>query len=84
VKSAANGEHIVVLTATGQQVGKTYTLAPVGARCRQLEAAVGTREGHSWSVEYTEEGTAGRTRFVLSGPVPSAAPVKSNTAVVVW
>ena len=85
VRAAANGEHIVVLTATGQQVGKSYSLLASGAVYAHVGIpALGARDGSSWTVEYTEEGTSGRTRFVLSGPVPSARPPVSNTVVVKW
>lgn len=86
VRAAANGEHIVVLTATGQaKVGKTYSLSASGAVFSPLGVPfLGARDGSSWTVEYTEEGTSGRTRFVLSGPVPSTSPGRSNTVVVTW
>ncbi len=85
VRTGSNGEHIVVLTSTGQQIGKTYTLTPSGAPFHRLGVpSIGTREDGNWTVEYTEEGTAGRTRFVLSGPVPNASPPRSNTVVVKW
>ncbi len=92
VKAGPGGEHIVVLTATGQQVGKTYTLTPSGAPFHRLGVPfLGTREDGSWTVEYTDEGVSGQTSFVLSGPVPSlagpgpsASPPRSNTVVVTW
>ncbi len=92
VRTGSNGEHIVVLTSMGQQVGKTYTLTPSGAPFHRLGVPfLGTRERTGWTVEYTEEGVSGQTRFVLSGPVPalagpgpSASPPRSNTVVVTW
>lgn len=86
VKAAANGEHIVVLTATGQaKVGKSYSLTASGAVFAPLGVpSLGTRKRAGWTVEYREEGTSGRTRFVLIGPVPSASPGRSNTLVVWW
>lgn len=85
VRVEANGKFKVVLIATGQQVGETYTLSASGAGFASLGGpALGTREGSSWSVEYVEEGTSGRSKFVLTGPVPSASPGKSNTVVVTW
>ena len=80
VRAAAGGEHIVLLTAKGQKVNQNYTLTPSGASAHQLSAALGAREGGSWSVQYTEEGTSGRTTFVLSGPVR----ITSDAVVVTW
>ena len=92
VVAAPNGEFKVVLTATGQQVGKTYSLLAIGAVYSHVGIpSLGAREGRSWTVEYAEEGTSGQTRFSLSGPLPalagpgpSAAPPASNTVVVKW
>lgn len=85
VVAVGGGEFKVLLTATGQQVGKSYSLLASGAVYAHVGIpALGARDGSSWTVEYTEEGTSGRTRFVLSGPVPSARPPVSNTVVVKW
>ena len=93
VKAGPNGEHVVVLTALGAaKVGKTYSLTATGAPFHRLGVpSLGTRERAGWTVEYTEEGTAGQTKFTVSGPLPalagpgpSAAPPRSNTVVVTW
>ncbi len=84
VVAVGGGEFKVVLTGIGQQVGKSYSLTATGATFHRLGMALGAPEGSSWQIQYTEEGTSGRTRFTMLGPVPSAAPPTSNTVVVTW
>lgn len=83
VRAAANGEHSVVLTATGEVVGKSYSLAPTGAPFHRLGGPALSVLSSHWIVKWTEEGTSGRTRFTLSGPQPGRASV-SSTVVVQW